>query len=212
MKHSLLALSIALSLSACGDKAVDVAQPAAPVVADAPAEAPVAEAPVAGFKQDFEMQGITFKVEATANGSLNQLTVTPGGLTEVNQPVSREIDGTVTKAEVADLDSDGFPEIYVYVNSAGSGSYGSLVAYAVNQGKSISEINLPNVADDAVNGKGYMGHDEFAVVEGSLVQRFPIYSESDTNAAPSGKTRQLQYKLKPGEAGWQLKLDQVVEF
>lgn len=212
MKRSLLALSIALSLSACGDKAVEVAQPAAPVVAEAPAAATVAEAPVAGFKQDFEMQGITFQIEASASGSLNQLTVTTGGLTEANEPVSREIDGTVTKAEVADLDSDGFPEIYVFVNSAGSGSYGGVVAYAVNKGKSISEISFPNVADDAVNSKGYMGHDEFAVVEGSLVQRFPIYSDSDTNAAPSGKTRQLQYKLRPGEAGWQLKLDRVVEF
>jgi hypothetical protein len=29
---------------------------------------------------------------------------------------------------------------------------------------------------------------------------------------PSGGVRQLQYKLKPGEANWQLKLDRVVEY
>jgi hypothetical protein len=171
-------------------------------------------AAVAGepFKQVFQLQGITFTVEATNEGSLNQLTITPKGLTEVNEPVTREIDGTVSGADVADIDVNGFPEIYVWVTSAGSGSYGSLVAYAVNKGKSISEIYLPPIADDPKHSKGYMGHDEFAVVEGTFVQRFPIYREGDTNAAPTGKTRQLQYKLRAGEAGWKLELDKAVEY
>ena len=47
------------------------------------------------------------------------------------------------------------------------------------------------------------GKDEYAVVEGSFVRRFPI---------AGGKTRQIQYKLKAGEAGWLLKLDKVVEY
>jgi len=42
-----------------------------------------------------------------------------------------------------------------------------------------------------------MGHDEFAVVENRLVRRFPVYQEDDTNAAASGGTRQLQYRLEP---------------
>lgn len=57
-----------------------------------------------------------------------------------------------------------------------------------------------------------MGHDEFAVVEGTFVQRFPIYKDTDTNVQPTGKTRQLQYKLKAGEAGWVLRLDKAVEY
>jgi hypothetical protein len=31
-------------------------------------------------------------------------------------------------AHVADLDSDGSPEIYIFTTSAGSGSYGGLIA------------------------------------------------------------------------------------
>jgi hypothetical protein len=98
------------------------------------------------------------------------------------------------------------------VTSAGSGSYGSLVAYSANKRKSLSEIYLPPIAEDKKNAKGYMGHDEFAVVEGAFVQRFPIYKDKDTNAKPTGGTRQLQYKLLPGEAGWLLKVDKVVEY
>jgi hypothetical protein len=56
--------------------------------------------------------------------------------------------------------------------------------------------------EDAVAAKGYMGHDEFRVVENSLVRRFPVYRAQDTNAQPTGGTRQIQYQLKAGEAGW----------
>ena len=59
---------------------------------------------------------------------------------------------------------------------------------------------------------GYVGHDEFTVVENRLVRRFPIYTDGDTNAAASGGTRQLQYRLVPGEAGWLLEVDRIVEY
>ena len=51
-----------------------------------------------------------------------------------------------------------------------------------------------------------MGHDEFAVIENSFARRFPVYNEGDANCCPKGGIRQLQYKLVPGEATWQLKL------
>lgn len=113
---------------------------------------------------------------------------------------------------MADLNVDGSPEIYVYITSTGSGSYGSLVAYSANRRKSLSQIYLPPVTQDTTASKGYMGHDEFAVVESVLVQRFPVYRDTDTNAKPTGGMRQLQYKLVPGEAGWVLKVDRVVEY
>jgi hypothetical protein len=50
-----------------------------------------------------------------------------------------------------------------------------------------------------------------AVVETVLARRFPIYGAGDP-PVPTGQTRQLQYKLKPGEAGWVLSLDRVVEY
>jgi hypothetical protein len=66
--------------------------------------------------------------------------------------------------------------------------------------------------EDKVNAKGYMGHDQFAVGEGSLLRRFPLYHQADSNNKPSGKTRQLQYKLKAGEAGWILRLDRSIDY
>ena len=100
------------------------------------------------------------------------LTIVPAGLEIDNSPIVRTIDGTVTGAEVGDINADGSPEIYVYVISAGSGSYGSLVAYSANRRKSLSEIHLPPVSRDKKFSSGYRGHDAFAVVEGILMVRY----------------------------------------
>ena len=164
------------------------------------------------FSKRLEMQGFAFDVTATNEGSINKLRITPHGLSQQTAPITSEIEGTVSGAEIDDLDANGFPEIYIYVTSAGSGSYGSLVGYAVNRGKSVTPIYLPPVSDSPALSQGYRGHDEFAVVEGTLIQRFPIYRDLDTNARPSGKIRQLQYKLKAGEAGWVLRLDRSMEY
>ena len=164
------------------------------------------------FQKNLDLQGISFEIEATNDGSINQLTITPMGLSEDTAAVQTEIDGTVTGAEIDDLDANGYPEIYVYVTSAGSGSFGTIVAYAVNDGKTMTPIYLPPLEEDATNSKGYMGHDEFAVLEGVLGRRFPLYQSGDSNSDPTGKIRQLQYKLKAGEAGWLLELDSATDF
>ena len=100
----------------------------------------------------------------------------------------------------------------VYVTSAGSGSYGSLIAYASNRNRSISSIYLPPLEDDPEAATGYMGHDRFVVGEGALVRNFPVYREGDTNSAPTGGTRQIQYHLQAGEAGWRLVPYKVFDF
>ncbi len=159
------------------------------------------------FDKTLSLNGISFHITCPNEGSLNPLTIVPSGLTIDNSTIKKEeIDGSVRGAEVADLNGDGFPEIYIYINSAGSGSYGSLVAYGSNNNKSLSEIYLPPLEEDAKNSKGYMGHDEFTVMEGNLVRRFPIYKNTDSNVNPTGGMCQLQYELVPGEAGWILQL------
>jgi hypothetical protein len=169
-----------------------------------PTKASATDAP---FEQTLVLQGISFKVSATNQGSLNQLKIVPSGLAMDNTPIEREIDGTVTAAEVADLNADGSPELYVYVASAGSGSHASLVAYAANQRQSLSSISLPALSDDPALARGYMGHDQLLVEEHRLLRRFPLYREGDSNARPTGGTRQIAYRLRRDEAGWQLEID-----
>jgi hypothetical protein len=137
----------------------------------------------AGFDQKLSLQSITFHVTCPNDSSAPTLTITPSGLAIDNSAMTKEVDGHVVLAEVADLNVDGSPEIY-----------------------------LPPIADDPKASKGYMGHDEFRVVESTLVRRFPVYREGDANAKPTGGTRQIQYKLAAGEEGWVLRAARVVEY
>jgi hypothetical protein len=171
----------------------------------------ISTATTMSFDRTLELQGVRFHVMSAHDGSLNTLRIIPAGLEADNSPVVRTINGTVTGAEVADLDGDGSPEIYVYVASAGSGSYGSLVAYVAHRRTSLSEINLPPATENKLAYQGYMGHDKFSVVNNSLVRRFPVYRDTDSNARPTGGMRQLQYKLSHAEADWLLTLDNVIE-
>jgi hypothetical protein len=108
---------------------------------------------------------------------------------------------------VADLDGNGFDEIYIVTTSAGSGSYGTILGFASNKDKSLSMINFPEIQERDEKFKGYMGHDTFKIEDQKLVRIFPIYNEDDTNQNPTGGTRKLVYGLYPGEAMWQLKVD-----
>jgi len=164
------------------------------------------------YNQSLSLLGISFHVSCSNESSLNTLTIKPSGLKGDNSVIKQEIDGTVTRAEVADLNADGSPEIYVYINSAGSGSYGDVIAYSANNNKSLSSIYFPPLSNDKKRSKGYMGHDEFTVVEYTLVRRFPLYKSNNTNSTPTGGKRDVEYKLVAGEASWQLKLVKSSDF
>ena len=186
---------------------------AAPAAAAAPAGGSTGEPKPGPFDSKLELLGISFRVTSPGSATGNTVQVAPAGLEIDNSPMTREIDGLVVGAEVADLNVDQSPEIYVYVKSAGSRRL-SLVAYGANRKKSLSRVYLPELSDSpgATATKGYRGHDDMAVVEGTLVRRFPIYGKGKDAEAPSGKTRQIQYKLRQGEAGWVLKVDKVLEY
>ena len=160
------------------------------------------------FRSTLNYDKFSFLVEVYGN----KLSIHPIGLSVDNQTVEHQIEGTVMNAEVGDLNIDGFPEVLVYIQSAGSGSYGSVIGYSVNNGKSMSRIYLPEIAENQAANAGYMGHDEFAIVENTFVQRFPIYKPGDINAKPTGGMRQVQYKLKEGESMRQFVVDKIVEY
>lgn len=175
-------------------------------------ETPTQEEQQIGFQKTLTLQDITFEITTIGEGSVSDLIIQPNGLEIDNQKIVLEIDGQVVNAEIEDLNSDGFPEILVYTVSAGSGSYGNVIGYSVNNGKSISQIYFPDISENKEAGVGYMGHDEFAVVETSLVQRFPIYKSGDSNSNPTGGTRQIQYKLQDGEASRLFVIDKISEY
>lgn len=163
--------------------------------------------------QDMELtypgSDISFQVKVTGDS----LYIIPSGLTVVNDTLRHDIKGySFVNAEIGDLNIDSYPEIFVYLSSEGSGSYGKLIGYSTNNGKSVSQVYLPEISENEEINEGYMGHDEMAIVESTFCQRFPVYKEGNSNAQPTGGMRQIQYKLVDGEAGRMLAVDKVEEF
>ena len=149
------------------------------------------------------LQGVSFQVETTGEGSVQQLVVKASEKGHAYPVVKEELLGSLTGREVEDLNSDGRPELLLFVTSAGSGSYGSVMAWSASKGHTLLPITMPDLSSKLA--QGYMGHDQFAVVETTLMRRFPIYRPGDTNAKPTGGTRQISYKLVAGEAGFLFK-------
>lgn len=165
----------------------------------------------AGFEAELTYPSSTVSFKVSAQG--DSLVIQPSGLSVSNEALCHDITGyTVVNAEIGDLNLDSYPEVFVYLTSDGSGSYGKLIGYSVNNGKSVSQVYLPEISENNEVNQGYMGHDEMAIVENTFCQRFPIYKDGDSNASPTGGTRQIQYKLVDGESGRILKIDKVVEF
>lgn len=164
------------------------------------------------FETTQTLQGIAFNVTSPNAPTANSVTITPTGLKIDNSPIRVEASGIVTGAEVGDINADGSPEVYIYIVEPTGDQRATLIAFSANKKKSLSQVYLPALEDDARNAKGYRGRDEFAVVEGIIARRFPIFPEDRSKTEPTGKMRQIQYKLVAGEAGWLLKPDKVIEF
>jgi hypothetical protein len=168
----------------------------------------------------FSSQGVS-EVYQTSSGRSVRITEThPVGASLSNiriqsEGFDHEFDETYVDADpirdvfVADLDGDGFDEVYVITVAAGSGSHGGVIGVASNRDVSMSIINFPEIVQGEPNFKGYMGHDSFSIQSRRLVRTFPIYRTTDTNAEATGGTRRIVYRLAPGEALWQLRVESV---
>ena len=136
--------------------------------------------------------------------SNNTISIFSPNLKYSNKPILKKIDGEIIYSEIADMNSDGNPEIYIYTNSLrNKKNYAELTAFSVNNGVSLSEIYLESLNENKKALENFEGNDEFRVVETTLVRRFPI---------KGNKTKQIQYKLISGEASWQLKVDKILEY
>jgi hypothetical protein len=164
----------------------------------------------APFDQIFEAEGFSVQVGSPNTPGKNDIILQPKGLKSVNDPVTLSVDGLLTRAFLEDVDGDNSPELFLVLTGSGSGSYGEVLAFSTNGKKALTPIVIDECAPKIL--EGYMGHDEFEVMENTLIRRFPVYKTGDTNSSPTGGWRQIQYKLKPGEAAWHFRIDRVVSF
>lgn len=161
------------------------------------------------FIKALNFQQFNCFIETKGEGSLQDLTMDIIGL---NQPttITEAIEGSITNALMMDMDEDQLPEIVIFLQSPGSGSYGSILAYTITKQNKLEKVMVPGIEQDAVLGKNYMGHDRYETAKGRfIVHYFPIYQNGDANCCPTGGTKMIQYSLEQARAAKRLRIDFV---
>lgn len=148
------------------------------------------------------------EVDTSMGASINKVKVITGKFENANDTFLLGAIDPLEKVFLADLDGNGFEELYLVTRSAGSGSYATLYGFASNRDKSVSAVYVQQVTEAQLEKgelfEGFRGHNTISLEDGKLVSEFPVYRESDTNANPSGGSKKVTYQLVAGEAGWQL--------
>lgn len=160
---------------------------------------------VTTYSKSLRFNVYTFTVMATDSGAVRDLTVKAyrGELLLTN--FRTRVDGAVVGAEVADLDNNRFPELYVYSTSDGSGSFGRVYGWQFLPERK-ADVSVMNWRLNATDG--YMGHDSLWVERDVLCRKYPVYRPGDANAEPSGGVRMMRYRLRSAGEGYALMAEQ----
>ena len=135
------------------------------------------------------------------NPEKNELRVKLIGFENTARDMDFYIKGKVTREEIDDLNNDGYPELLLYIYSGDSSVDGTVYVFVSVENKSCAPFSLPDVMLDGKLRDGYQGHDEFTLLEGTLVQKFPIYKPGDPKNKPTGGNRIVQYRMVNSEGG-----------
>lgn len=136
----------------------------------------------------------------------NELTIRPVGFESGTREAAFMIRGRVTKAQIDDLNNDGYPDLVLYIYSDSNAIFGSVYAMISSGNKTMIPCALPDAMMDGKINTGYKGHDEFSLLEGYLMQKFPIYKPGDDKNKPTGGTRSALYKMVPDNGGFKFNL------
>lgn len=137
------------------------------------------------------------------NPDKNTVTISPIGFDKDSRDFSFDVNGRVTKAEVDDLNRDGFPDLVFYYFNNDSLPKGNVVGISSEKNESVAPIEFPDIYNDPKLRVGYKGGDEYFLMEGYLIRRFPVYPTPGTPAStePGTLIRQIQYSVVAGERG-----------
>ncbi len=133
----------------------------------------------------------------------NTTSVSPIGFDKAVREFSFDIKGRITKAEVDDVNRDGYPDLVIYVMNNDTIPKGNVIGISSEKNENVAPIMFPDIYDDPKLRTGYKGNDIYFLMEGNLMRRFPVYP-ADSAALTSGTGtlyRQIQYQVIPGDRG-----------
>ena len=154
------------------------------------------------FSKTVALGKIIFHVFSPNNSLHNSIIIQPSGIMD-NTMIQTGVLGDVVDAFAADINGDGYPEIYYEALTEAKEL--NLFGFGSEQNKRLTPIYMPDIGEDKKFGKGHRIKDEYTIIGTRLNRSFPIYKDQDPISSPTGGKRIVTYRLIPGKNGWILK-------
>lgn len=164
-----------------------------------------AQPPARKYDSTMKIGKVGYKVNCSnRNADKNTINISPVGFDNSVRDFSFEIKGRIRRAEVDDVNRDNFPDLVLYVYTGDTLNKGTVICISSDGNNNVLPIVFPDIVDDLKLRDGYKGNDEFLLMEGVLTRRFPLFTiDSNGVSKPTGKTRQVMYRVAPGEKSGQ---------
>ncbi|MCK5847260.1 MAG: hypothetical protein KAG84_07470 [Bacteroidales bacterium] len=116
-------------------------------------------------------KNIVFKISNPLGVSLTNVVIIGANFEDKSPITLNEID-PISKIQLYDINNDGFDELFIFTQSAGSGSYGNIYAFTSTKGMQLKPIIIDDFIFD-----GYIGHDLFTFNNDKLIRTFTIEND-----------------------------------
>jgi hypothetical protein len=148
------------------------------------------------FDTTVALDKIGYRVQCSnKSDNENYVSIVPVGFKIDQRNVDFPIRGKVTKAAIDDLNGDGYLDVAIFIYSGPNNDIGTVIGISSVTNKSLVPIFFPDIYTDPKIRDGYKGHDEFSLMAGSLLRKFPLYLPTDAPDKPTGGKRTIQYQV-----------------
>lgn len=159
-----------------------------------------AQVPARRYDSSMKVGKAGYKVTCNnRNPEKNTINISPIGFSNDVRDFSFEIKGRILRAEVDDVNRDNYPDLMLYIYNGDTLNKGNVICISSEANNNVIPIGFPDIVDDPKLRDGYRGFDEFRLMEGVLTRRFPLFTPDSLGAQPTGKMRQVMYRVVPGE-------------
>jgi hypothetical protein len=118
-----------------------------------------------------------------------------------NETMNIPVRGRVSYVQVDDLNNDGVADLIMFIYTDSAARHGTVWVLMSDGNKSILPCAMPDPALDGKINKGYKGGDQFSMMEGTVLQKFPIFKTGDTDSLATGGNRVVLYNVLKSETG-----------
>jgi hypothetical protein len=118
-----------------------------------------------------------------------------------NEAMNVPVRGRISYVQVDDLNNDGIADLILFIYNDSAAKHGTVLVLMSDGNKSILPCALPDPALEGKINTGYKGGDQFSMMEGTVLEKFPVFKAGDKDSLPTGGNRVVQYRVGRNESG-----------